>query len=299
MKNMKFYKIYAISLFAIASLFSITAAAVPLALEGPITSVTDNLDGTATVTIMGIVVNVPAGTPISSPTAVLSVDQLVDPTPFPGRFGPDGAPLPGFVGGTAIITGEATVTGNTADDVFVEPAENIVGGVIISDGIGCLSDGCSVSGTPIKQLVDSRIMAGGPVDPNGLTLSTITSGGPAIAEGYFGNDGVFYWFILETEGELAAARGGYQISITRARCTHNKEMRVLGGTTAPANGGGELTITGVNFNATVDIIVDPVTGESTYSIRDRDVGTCPSEIMVTHGDETTGISTATSAVDIR
>ncbi len=301
MKNVKFNRIYAISLIAIASLFSISAVAAPLALEGPIDSVINHGDGSATITVMGISVFVPADTPISSPTAVLSVDQLADPTPLPGRFGPlpDQLPLPGFTGGTAIITGEATATGNTADDVFVEPAENIIGGVISSDGIGCLSDGCSISGTPMKRLEDSRILAGDPVNPNGLALMTITNGGPAIAEGYFGEDGVFYWFVLETEGELFAAFNSYQISITRARCTHNKEMRVLGGTTAPANGGDELTITGVNYNVTADIFFDTATLESTYSLRDRDVGTCPPEVTTTYVDAQGNSSTVTSIVDIR
>ncbi len=152
MKYMKFNKIYTIFLFTIASLFSISAVAAPLALEGPIDSVIKNIDGSATVTVMGIVVNVPAGTPISSPTAALSIDQLADPTELPGRAG-----QPGFTGATAIITGEATATGNTADDVFVEPAENIVGGVISTDGMGCLTNGCSISGTPMKRLGDSLI----------------------------------------------------------------------------------------------------------------------------------------------
>jgi hypothetical protein len=289
MINLRMRKPIASSLFVIASIFSIPAIAAPLSLEGPIDSVVDNGDGSATMTVMGIVVSVPSGTPISSPTAVLNASQLANQTPLPGR------PQPGFVGGTAIITGEALGGVNTADDVFVEPSENIIGGEC--GGFGC----ASISGVPVVQLTDSRIMAGPVVNGNGLQVSVtqILEGSPAAAEGYYGTaaNGVktFYYFLMEAEGPLLAANSAYEISITRARCRDDDNIRILGGISATQ---GVVHIEG-DINEDVQIVVDEF-GQGTYSYRDDISGNCPATVTVSYTDNSgSAPAMATADTEIR
>jgi hypothetical protein len=61
--------------------------------------------------------------------------QLADPATLPGRT------EPGFIGGTAIILGTSDGITNTADDVFTEPAENVVLGLITASN-------CAAAGNP-------------------------------------------------------------------------------------------------------------------------------------------------------
>src|SRR4051812_43621725 len=82
----------------------------------------------AELTVIGVRVRVPNGVGIKSPTRGLTIAELLDPTPFPGRV------EAGFIGGTAIIEGPFdTATGVlTATAVEVEPAENVLLGALTS-----------------------------------------------------------------------------------------------------------------------------------------------------------------------
>src|SRR5438094_6744369 len=91
-------------------------------LEGPIDAVNDHRDGGSTTTVMGIVIQIHEGTPITTPTATLSMAQLTDSTAFPGRS------QPGFIGGVAIVNGSSTDGVITATDVFVAPAQHFLVG---------------------------------------------------------------------------------------------------------------------------------------------------------------------------
>jgi hypothetical protein len=167
---------------------AVVAPVATLALEGPVSAVVDNLDGTATITVMGIPVLIPATAPINSPSAVLTPALLVDPTPLPGRS------LPGFTGATAIINGQTVGGQNVADDVFVEPAENVLIGTV--SAATCTNADCSgpgdsiaVLGTPLTRLTDVRIPAGPAKNAFGFAINLAGGGlvgGLVSAEGYFG-----------------------------------------------------------------------------------------------------------------
>jgi hypothetical protein len=103
-------------------------ATVPGYTEGPISAITLNRDLSATMTVLGTKVHVPESALIDSPTARLSTRQLCSKTHLPNRA------EPGFLGGTALINGVVDVaTGKfTATDMAVEPAENVLIGVVTS-----------------------------------------------------------------------------------------------------------------------------------------------------------------------
>ena len=103
MSHLKTNILNVLSTLTIGALFSLSAAAAPLSLEGPIQEIIDNGDGTGSITVMNVNVQIPAGILITSPTVTLTMSQLADPSPLPGR-----APLEGFIGGTAIISGDST-----------------------------------------------------------------------------------------------------------------------------------------------------------------------------------------------
>jgi hypothetical protein len=78
----------------------------PASIEGPISAVEINPDGSATITVMGMEILVPPTATVTTPTATLSLSQLGDPSPLPGRT------EAGFIGGTAVFR-EAPVNGVT------------------------------------------------------------------------------------------------------------------------------------------------------------------------------------------
>jgi hypothetical protein len=116
--------------------------------EGPIREITYNPDGTATMLVQDVTVHVPASLPIDSPTTVLTVRQLCIRNRLPGRT------EPGFLGGTALINGVVDLSTRkfTATDVTVEPAENVVIGVITS------VSPLRIQGTEVALSTDPRII---------------------------------------------------------------------------------------------------------------------------------------------
>jgi hypothetical protein len=208
-------------------------------LEGPISAVTKLVDCglatppdtiTGTITVMGVTVNIPCSAVIKSPTAALNINQLRNPTPLPGR-----SPRRGFLGGTAIINGATDVAGvPVADDVFVEPAENVMIGPVTA-GIPF-----SVLGTEVVQLTDLRIPSTGAFNQFGfeVDLATVPVGALASVEGYFGSDLKLYAFLIETTGGTLVNPAAPQVSIQRAQCGNRAGVgtdliRVFGGAVIP------------------------------------------------------------------
>lgn len=184
-----------------------SAQALPAEIEGSVSAITSNLDGSATMTVMGMTVNVPVGTFVSTPSASLTLAQLADPAPLPNRT------EAGFTGGTAIVTGTVAPSGViTADDVFVEPAENVILGVITANNAGALS----INTVPIVMLNDARIPALPVRDVNGVVIipASIPVGTRASAAGYFAN-GVFNAFLVEA-GAGTPVNQTPQVTITLA-----------------------------------------------------------------------------------
>ena len=84
-----------------------------MVVEGQISDVVDYGDGNGTMTVMGIVIEIPEGVPIATPTAVLTMAQFADARSLPGRR------QPGFVGAAATVEGYFGNTG-TLHAVMVE-----------------------------------------------------------------------------------------------------------------------------------------------------------------------------------
>lgn len=188
--------------------YSQAPAPLPAEIEGPIDSVRLLDNGTVLLRVMGIRINVRPGTPISSPTASLTLEQLLDPTPLPGRT------QEGFVRGTAIVTGTTNANGVvTAADVFVEPAENVVVGVVTANDGGLLQ----LNDMPISFLTDARIPAAPLKNAFGFEIlaSSIAPGTPASVEGYYASD-TFNAFLMEVDGPAQLVDPNPQISILRA-----------------------------------------------------------------------------------
>jgi hypothetical protein len=184
-------------------------AIVEAEVEGTISAVVPTAGG-AELTLMGVPIAVTAATAISTPTQALTVAQLLDPTPLPGRA------QPGFAGGTGIVEGQFdTDTGIlTAATLAVEPAENVMVGAVTENTPGALR----VNGTPVVLLTDARMAAKPTANEFGfeIVLSSVATGSTASVEGY--HDGsVFRAFLFQTDAPAQLADTAPQTSITRAQ----------------------------------------------------------------------------------
>jgi hypothetical protein len=182
-------------------------ATIPGYTEGPISSITLQPDGSVIMTVIGVTVKVPVGTPVSSPSRSLTLRQLALRTRLPGRT------EPGFIGATALINGVVDVaTGSfTATDMVVEPAENVLIGVVTQ------ASPLRILNSEIVPSTDTRIpfsMAN--QFGFGITAPTIPVGTNAAAEGYYAG-GKFQAFLLELTGNFPLTNPNSQINIMRAQ----------------------------------------------------------------------------------
>lgn len=182
-------------------------ATIPGYTEGPISSITLQPDGSVIMTVIGVTVKVPVGTPVSSPSRSLTLRQLALRTRLPGRT------EPGFIGGTALVNGVVDVaTGSfTATDMVVEPAENVLIGVVTQ------ASPLRILNSEIVPSTDTRIpfsMAN--QFGFGITAPTIPVGTNAAAEGYYAG-GKFQAFLLELTGDFPLTNPNSQINIMRAQ----------------------------------------------------------------------------------
>lgn len=209
-------------------------AEVPVVLEGPISAVVNNGNGSGSLTTLGTIVRIPAGTPISTPTnTTLGITGLTSTAPFPGRT------QNGFLGGTAKVNGTSVNGVVTATDVLVEPAESSLGGEVVQ------TFPLQILGTRIAPLTDPRLPALPSLNVYGFLIDTNTLpvGTPITAEGYFSNDGsgVFHSFLLTSETGTLINGTVTEVSILRAQCRAQsgnlKDMiQVLGATHHPSSG---------------------------------------------------------------
>lgn len=271
------------SLFAAAAL----ALAAPVAhaqevleVEGPITNVGTDQNGNF-IEVMGIRIAIPAGIPISSPTASLTFGQLLG-DPLPGRP----QDQPGFLGGTAIITGISEIDTpdniRTAQDVFVEPAENVVVGVLTASN--------AIEGMTFELIDDPRIPSSATNEFGfDIALSSLVAGAPAAIEGYYSAiDQIFHAFLVEVTGGQLLNAGVPEVSIQRAQCRQRDngqiEVEVIGGTHDPSSGTVTVTNpTGTIVYGTANVVQDAVSPQfGTYRFRRRagGLGPCTNEITV-------------------
>jgi hypothetical protein len=182
-------------------------ATIPGYTEGPISNVVLQPDGSVNMTVIGVTVKVPLGTPVHSPTRALTLRQLALRTKLPGRI------EAGFLGGTALVNGVVDVaTGSfTATDMHVEPAENVLIGTVTQ------SSPLRILNSEVVPIADSRIpysitnQFGFDVKPTSIPV-----GSAAAAAGYY-SGGVFQTFSLELDGTFPLVNPNSQINIMRAQ----------------------------------------------------------------------------------
>lgn len=277
---MRGYKFSRLAAAALALAAPVAQAQVPLEVEGPIENI--ECSGTsALITVMGMDILVDNQTTITNPTRALALSDLCRTDPLPGRE------QPGFVGGTAIATG-LSFDGfdRIADDLYVEPAENVVLGQVTSNSGG---GGLEVEGVPVVMIQDDRMPAiplvnesGFEIDPNSLAIGT-----PASMEGYYAN-GTFYAFRLEADGGSLLDDGATAVSVLRSDCRQRDngqlEIETRGATHDPPN--GTVTVTnpaGTITYGTAPVAPDPDNpshGAFRFRVRRGGIGECTPEIRV-------------------
>lgn len=205
----------------------------PFEVEGPMTSIVDNGDGTGSIVAMGMTLLVDTNSVLTSPSGyVLSLAEVSnDAPPLPGRS------QPGFVGGTVKGAG---VIGGTIEhpelritDTILEPAENVIFGIVTANDPQLV-----VNGDTIVPITDSRMAFPGYTDAAGASLTTtqIPPGTLAAAEGYYSStDGALYVFSVELDFVADSGETGTEsISIARAEYRPDKgELRVDGAASNP------------------------------------------------------------------
>lgn len=284
--------VFALALAGAASLPAGAWAQVPFEIEGIVTAIAPGPNGTANITMFGQVFNVPSTAYIHTPTKSLTIDELLDSTPLPGR-----SEL-GFVGGTGILVGTVANPGPGAtaivEDIVIEPGETVLLGAITANDGGVIR----IMGVPLVDLDDPRMPSSGLVNEFGFPVipTTVPVSGQGVAEGYFAqDDGRFHHFRAEVEGGELVDPASAATSILRARCSPGGRLEVLGGSYNPPNATIRVynNKTGFSFG-TVQTTVDPLTPTfGSYRFR-VDVGegatdtsgNCPSEVRAIN--ESTG-----------
>lgn len=301
-------------------------AQVALELEGPITAY-DNAPGVRpTLTVMGIPITVRNNTNLTSPTTSrddlgININQWFRGPRLPGRT------ERGFIGGTATVTGTVDpVTGEiTADEIFAEPAENVLVGVLDSANCGvdpnCIGGSLTAlatetfPGVTLIPLEDPRIAFGGLRDDNGFQLTLagnpVLDGAEFSAEGHFSQtdaEPTHYFHTLElggTGGDLLLNANEFEVTANRAQCRQRDvnewEIEVRGATHVAVTSGADPTagVVGMLDQNGVDIPLDEVAvidalaeaGEPNifggFRIRiDERAGTCPTSVTVTWTNQT-------------
>jgi hypothetical protein len=264
----------AVTTVAMLSAVPVLAQVVPTEIEGTLRNVNR---ANRTLRVMGVTVNVPDGTPINSPTARLTFNQINAAPDLPGRD------MNGFLGGTAIVTGQVNPDGSiTADSVFVEPAENVVVGVL---GVG----GASIAGMPVSLTTDPRLPSS-VINAYGFVINPadIPAGTPGGVEGYYSaSTNTLYAHTVEVDAPILplANRTSPQISVLRISCENQGRLEIRGGVYVPT-GSANRTIqvfrpNGTRIGTTTSAVDDPLFPLfGLYRFR-SDIGNCPASVRIT------------------
>lgn len=261
------------------------AAPVEIELEGEILSY-NNV--TRTLDIMGMKVEIPTTTRLSSPTNPrpvpgLTIHQWFNGVPFPGRA------LNGMIGGTGIVLGIWDAARNVlvASEVAAEPSENVIIGVVT--GNWCSTANCdgatdyirgntNTAGAPgpaYLPIRDIRMPAGPVKDETGfaLNLSGANLRGLAYAsEGYYGDIPVtvqtgtsgqtvqersFHYFIfdlIEPSPQFFLNKTAREISVLRTDCRTGERFEMTGHIHSRVNPNGTVNDTVRPNNGVVEVV---------------------------------------------
>ena len=243
--------------------------------QGTIRSMQTNANGTVTLVCGNMVTVVNNNTEIRTPVGPITIAQLTNTTPFPssGFNALTGAQRAGFIGGTCVAQGDDAIVPGQRTVVLleVEIEENLLlGGKTAGQGY-------QIQGVPVVPLTDSRMSivkpAAGFYNANGshpanvgtiggvnlvnaatgninlemarnefgfgIDLNSVPVGDLGAAEGYYGTDGRFYAFLIETSAGTPL-RTEPRPSAMRAQCRNDlnrprDEIEVRGGCLLPRN----------------------------------------------------------------
>ncbi|MGF7211362.1 hypothetical protein GGE65_005979 [Skermanella aerolata] len=274
------------------------------------------------------------GTKVILKDAAISTPTRED-IPFPTLLTCNNAKIPGFVkrpaggsmvGGTIIATGSSNGDGTiTAETAFFEPAENVLLGQVTNVPLvspeGAISGKLEIDGTEVVVIGKKRGEQFPPAPLNPTTGASteiwnpcfpgkgvknasfidippqyLSTNAEAAAEGWFGEDGIFYAFLIEGNG--SAKEQPLAVSAFRAQCRNRGagrglEWEIRGGVGHPENVGGSIvigqTVAGRGFVPygipSVNPLIDPLDDRyGTFQIRadliDSTVTTCPINVVV-------------------
>jgi len=272
--------------------------ATPGGIEGPISAIVDNGDGSVTLTVMGMTVIIPPTATVASPSKPLTFAEIIDTTPLAGRT------APGWIGATAKGTGTTTAAGVVViEDVIFEPAENVVIGIITG------TQPLTVNHMPVRLSTDPRIPAS-TVNDLGfeIDLAQATVGQSVAVEGHY-SGGEFHAFAVEVTG-APALNPALQVTSLRAQGRPAKgELQIQGSLSGIAAGAVAPTVRFSNASTgttigTVVVVLDPlVPGTASFRYRGRGLAAAqvPATVRMTvldaNGQPTA--ATATTEVDLR
>lgn len=221
-----------------------------------------------TLTVMGMQVEVLNTTTMHSPTTTRTEAGLNNNQWFKGNK-LDGRRQAGFLGGTAIVIGTWDPIGQkvVAQDVFTEPAENVVLGVVTANS--CSNENCNgtndyirgnsapgstpsavIPGPAMIATRDPRMPSQTVKDEGGFDLNLTNAdltGLPFAAEGYYGDiapvDGVpngtgprlqenalhyFIWDVADLAPQLLLRQTEREIAALRTSCADGDRFEMRG-----------------------------------------------------------------------
>ncbi len=267
----------------------------------PVMNAANELIG-ANVTMFGRPFFVPATANIHTPSATLTIEQLVNTDPLPGRE------ESGFVGGTGILIGEVGMAADGSaepviHDVAIEPAETVLIGLVTANG----PTGIRLLDITLREIGDPRMPSEGYMNDFGFQIlpESLTPGTFAAAEGYYAADGNFWHYIVSASGGALAEPNTPQSSILRARCDQGGRLEVQGASYLPANALVEFynANTGFRFGSIATSVDLEFPDFGSYRFRadvndgpvDSDGG-CPSEVLAKNVSNNTEVVAAVDGV---
>jgi hypothetical protein len=324
---------------AIATISAPAVAQVAAELEGRVTDITTTGTGPETTVtslkVFNTTISIKPGTTFATPTRDgMSANNIgiCNNRPFAGMS----RTTKTMIGGTGIIVGSsvdlpAPAVGSVVEPqtVFLEPAENVLLGRItkipeyeldpVTSTKKYVTGTLEVEGTSVvilgtkagEHFPPTGTVAHNPCLPGtgvkndfgfAIPPESLVVGAEAAAEGWFGDDGKFYAFLIESVG--APGIQPTSVSITRAQCRTRSatqmEWEIRGGTADEASGGaGQIllgkpvpsptpenpnrTVFGAYTGATTTATADPLNrpyGLYTFKANINNQGSCPETVMV-------------------
>lgn len=235
------YSLVAACLFGLAAG---PAFAVPFAVEGITRDIKLEAGPSGTIgklTCNGAVLHLTPSSVITTPTTRITPEQLIDPTPFPGR-------TTAFLNGTCIADGDSTNGVALITNLYVEPAENVLVGPVTKLGANRTQFG--IMGVRVVRLTNAttagRIHAPLPTNAYGfeIDLTTVPDNDESSAEGYLvpGTESTpptLYAYAIETTAGTARPAPS-NVTIQRADVANDAQrqqakIEVRGGCMFPAS----------------------------------------------------------------